>query len=360
MAWAPIAFGVLLAQLLALHVVGASDLPDCAVDADACLGAGDIAEEAWSEGQIEDQEEAESALMEVQLLQTKIQTRPMPVGAASAPAHHVAQSAAAADLSKVALHASSAEQASAATKDVAGANASAAAGEGSSASSDSIVSLDHNGHICMLCGKPLPERMGTRKYTEFRTDCGRRSSPTGPSAADLTVPAVEFARSGKSADLSMNGFCALNFAKSCADAVANRDYLYWPKSLDLASAAMSANAPWDARYCGLNGFLHKDIVKLQNNFTGMREKAQELCDTKYAKHGIEKLTFLDMMSKSRYDDKEAPTQQEAELLAAWNCAMGDLGCDMAMCAYSFCHQDKGAFGLYNECAGWDPVEGMPL
>mmetsp|Transcript_102726 Transcript_102726/g.306898 ORF Transcript_102726/g.306898 Transcript_102726/m.306898 type:complete len:352 (+) Transcript_102726:79-1134(+) len=351
MARAAALLGALLAQqLLARSAPGGGGPSACEAGLEACTISEDPAQ-VWSEGEVEAEEEAEAAMMEVQLLQNKVQRRLVPVGASGQQAGSAAPPSAALHPSLVGRLSTSVE------KD--GTTSSASAADASD-HSDGVVSLDHNGRVCMLCGKPLPERVGNRTYTEFRMDCGSRSSTTGPSATDLTVPAVAFAKPGDGGRLPMNGFCALNFAKSCADAVANRDYLYWPKSLDLSSEAMRTNAPWDARYCSLNGFLHKDVVALQHNFTGMRAKAQELCSTKYAKHGIEKLTFLDMMSKSRYEDKDAPTLHEAELLAAWNCAMGDLGCDMAMCAYSFCHQRQGALGLYGECAGWDPVSGMPV
>eukprot|EP00933_Yihiella_yeosuensis_P080655 TRINITY_DN94119_c0_g1_i1.p1 TRINITY_DN94119_c0_g1~~TRINITY_DN94119_c0_g1_i1.p1 ORF type:complete len:314 (-),score=69.63 TRINITY_DN94119_c0_g1_i1:116-1057(-) len=218
-----------------------------------------------------------------------------------------------------------------------------------------VLSLDHNGRVCMLCNKPLPDRIGNRQYTEFRRDCGNRSSSTGPSAADMAVPAVELWKSGS----NTNGFCELNFAKSCADAVANKDYLYWPKSIDLKHSSMRANVRWDGKYCQLNGFLQRDVVMLQHNFTAMRDRANELCQTKYTRHGIQGLTFLDMMEKSRHEDQASPSQKEAEEMAAWSCAMGDLGCDMAMCTYSFCDRG-GNIGLYDECKGWDPVAGMPM
>lgn len=227
-----------------------------------------------------------------------------------------------------------------------------------SAESTGMISVDHNGNACMLCGRPLPERTGGKVYTEFRKDCGRYSSPKGPAAQHLTTPAVQFLQTGGARDT--NGFCELNFAKSCADALANRDYLYWPKSLDLSHSSMRSTAPFDARYCHLNGFLEEDVVALQHDFEGMHGKAKELCETKYAKHGIHMLTFLDMMKKARYEDKNAPSPEEAEQLAAWNCAMGDLGCDMAMCAYSFCKKKDGSQGVYGNCTGWDPVHGMPI
>lgn len=226
---------------------------------------------------------------------------------------------------------------------------------------DHVISLDHAGRVCMLCNKPLPDRIGSRHYAEFRTDCGSKSSPTGPSAADMARPTIELWQRGSKADAAAsNGFCELNFAKSCADAVANKDYLYWPKSLDLKHASLSSNVPWNKRYCQLNGFLEQSVVMLQHNFTAMQQKALEQCNSKYSRYGIEKLTFSDMLELSKHEDAETLSLEEAERMAAWNCAMGDLGCDMAMCAYSFCVQPSGKTGLYGECQGWDPVAGMPF
>lgn len=222
---------------------------------------------------------------------------------------------------------------------------------------EGLVTLDHNGHLCMLCAKPLPERVD-KEYKEFRTDCGRSSSPTGPAATDLSKPVVQFMEEGN--QMKKNGFCELNYAKSCADAIANKDYMYWAKSLNLKDPRMRSTAIWDARYCYKNGFLDKDVVALQHNFYGMQVKARELCKLKYAKHGIDKLSFLDMMTLSKYNDASAPSLQDAEALAAWNCGMGDIGCDMAMCAYSYCDKGNGTIGLYDECEGWDPIKGMPF
>lgn len=221
---------------------------------------------------------------------------------------------------------------------------------------EGLTTQDHNGNMCMLCGKPLPERVN-RTYTEFRKDCGAMSSPTGPQADVLKKPVAQLIQTLESG-VERNGFCQLNFAKSCADAVANKDYLYWAKSLDLKAPAARENAAWDGRYCRLNGFLDAGMVALQHDFHGTQAKAKELCKTKYSKYNLENITFMDMMSAARYDDKDAPTHAEAELLAAWNCAMGDLGCDMSLCAYSFCDKGSGT-GLYDECKGWHPVHGMP-
>jgi len=238
--------------------------------------------------------------------------------------------------------------------------ASEAANVTKAAQEDAPISMDHNGHVCMLCSKPLPERTN-KNYTEFRTDCGGKSSHTGPTKSSLSVAAVSLHETNDAGEVVSNGFCELNFAKSCADAVANQDYLYWPKSINLNASASRANAAWDARYCALNGFLEHDIVSLQHDFGGLRSKGETLCKTKYSKYNTEKLSFMDMMSAARYDDETAPKLEEAELLAAWNCAMGDLGCDLALCAYSFCKKGASSeHGLYDECEGWDPVNGMPF
>eukprot|EP00434_Breviolum_minutum_P018437 symbB.v1.2.016267.t2/scaffold1234.1/size130244/9 len=215
-----------------------------------------------------------------------------------------------------------------------------------------VMSLDHNGKVCMLCNRPLPERID-RPYEVFRTDCGKHSSATGPSLDVMAMPAVQVAGTGGKAE----GFCALNFAKSCADAVANKDYLYFAKGIDFNHESMRSNVRWDGRYCLLNGFLETSVVHLQKNYSALQQHAEQLCETKYSKHGIDRLSFLDMLQLSKQEDSSAPSLQEAEAMAAWNCAMGDLACDMAMCAYSFCKQADGrSTSLYGECPGWDPAK----
>jgi len=323
---------VLLLSLLAAGCAGSCELEH----GDAC----EAAEDDWGLDELADQE---AELVEVTLLQTQFkQQRGVVTETLSKNNYNGAAS-------------------SEALVDEQADKAVAKAAEHHEAEDEHVISLDHNGNVCMLCNKPLPERVGDRQYTEQRTDCGRRSAPTGPSAEDMARPAVQLWQRGPTAgqQLESNGFCELNFAKSCADAVANKDYLYWPKSFDLRHPAMRPNVGWDSRYCRLNGFLDKSVVKLQHNFTGLQQKAQELCQTKYAKHGIESLTFMDMLELSKHEDSSAPSLEEAERMAAWNCAMGDLGCDMAMCAYSFCQQG-GGIGLYEECKGWDQVKGMPF
>merc|ERR1719327_1685535 len=109
------------------------------------------------------------------------------------------------------------------------------------------------------------------------------SSSTGPNASILDVPAVQLAQiNGTTKAIERNGFCQINFAKSCVDAVANKDYLYWAKSVDLKAPEAYENAAWDGRYCRLNGFLEANMVALQHDFESTRAKADELCKTKYA------------------------------------------------------------------------------
>lgn len=266
-------------------------------------GCTDSCEEEWALDQLADAEESE--LLDVRLLQTQLTQQRGP--------------------SQVALDSENSEN---------------------SENSDHVMSLDHNGKVCMLCNRPLPERID-RPYEAFRRDCGKHSSATGPSLDVMAMPAVQVAGAGKA-----EGFCALNFAKSCADAVANKDYLYFAKSIEFNHASMRSNVRWDGRYCLLNGFLETSVVSLQRNFTVLQQHAEELCETKYSKHGVDRLSFLDMLQLSKQEDSSAPSLQEAEAMAAWNCAMGDLACDIAMCAYSFCKQADGrSTALYDTCPG---------
>jgi len=227
------------------------------------------------------------------------------------------------------------------------------------ASSEALATIDGSGNKCLLCGRPKPERTGGKFYSELRQDCGNFSTFDGPKEEALHIPAIQFSTNSTQKAHGSNGFCELNYAKSCADAIVNKDYLYWAKSMNMKHSLLNDTAAWDARYCHVNGFLDKSITSFQHDFEGMLQKAKELCDSKYAKYGIEKLTFLDMMKSARYDSPNSPTLQDAERLAAWNCAMGDLGCDLALCAYSFCDKGNGELGIYDDCKGWHPVHGMP-
>jgi len=285
--------------------------------------------QSLSEDEIEQEEALEAESINVQLLQSKRKT----------PAARISSSV------KKSSEAQAAE------------NGDAAESEGSS-----MVTSDHNGRVCILCDKPLPHRLGGKTYNYSRMDCGGKSSPNGPTQEALNTPVAEFSRAATKHDAATNGFCELNFAKSCADAIINQEYMYFAKSTNLAHHKLKENAKWDGRYCQKNGFLTHEFRLLQQNFTALQEKASALCKSKYAKFGLDKMTFTDMTRRARYDDPAAPTLEDAEFLAAWNCAMGDLGCDIALCSYSFCEEgkDDSSIGLYDQCKGWDPVKGMPI
>merc|ERR1719436_2030735 len=51
--------------------------------------------------------------------------------------------------------------------------------------------------------------------------------------------------------------------------------------------------------------------------------------------------------------------ESASVAAAWNCALGDLSCDIAYCNYAYCEKPGGGVGIMSECEGWDAVRGMP-
>merc|ERR1740121_2317550 len=110
----------------------------------------------------------------------------------------------------------------------------------------------------MMCDKPPLHRTGGKQYATFRKDCGSHSTPTGPDMAALTTPVLQLL----SKDKDMNGFCALNYAKACADAIANEDYLYWAKSLDFSSEDLHREVAFNTRYCQLNGFLDSKVTRL--------------------------------------------------------------------------------------------------
>eukprot|EP00747_Dinoflagellata_sp_TGD_P127342 gnl/TRDRNA2_/TRDRNA2_174389_c0_seq1.p3 gnl/TRDRNA2_/TRDRNA2_174389_c0~~gnl/TRDRNA2_/TRDRNA2_174389_c0_seq1.p3 ORF type:complete len:154 (+),score=11.41 gnl/TRDRNA2_/TRDRNA2_174389_c0_seq1:591-1052(+) len=148
--------------------------------------------------------------------------------------------------------------------------------------------------------------------------------------------------------------------KICADSIYNKDFLYQAKSITLPR-----ENNFDTWYCLNNGWLEKDIVALQHDFEAMNAKQKHLCETKYAKYDIKSMTFRRMLKAYTCDHSALPgnckpNKTQAEVLGAWNCAMGNAGCDMAYCAYSFCDKGDGSIGRYEECPGWHPINGMPI
>eukprot|EP00440_Ansanella_granifera_P020601 gb/GFBE01022373.1/.p1 GENE.gb/GFBE01022373.1/~~gb/GFBE01022373.1/.p1 ORF type:complete len:300 (+),score=79.46 gb/GFBE01022373.1/:1-900(+) len=206
---------------------------------------------------------------------------------------------------------------------------------------------DMHGKICILCDLPLPERTD-REYVQ-RTDCGNHSWFEYPEVGD--IPLVTFNREAKDGQPETNAWCELNAQKVCADSIANKDFLMQAKSVEYPP-----DEEYDLYYCKHNGWLSKEIKALQNDFEGMKARADQECSSRH----YENITLNQMkVVYGTGKDRGQPTVEEARFVGDWTCAMGSSGCDMAYCAYSFCELPDGTIGRYGQCEGWDPVKGMP-
>jgi len=208
-----------------------------------------------------------------------------------------------------------------------------------------------------------------------------RSSPSfvvGMSSAKVSAaaqmdetPAIKFNVGGWS------GFCEMGWSL-CPDAKANKDYVYYAKGVGPVYARASGKT--DRFYCGQNGFLKPEIASIVHNFTALQAKGEELCKTKYAEYAESaKFTGIaDAMNAGiadNFDGHKSFAQAVADIAAdpysmimdekasnmaaAWNCALGDLACDLAYCNYAYCEKGDGSYGIMEECEGWDKVHGMP-
>jgi len=189
-------------------------------------------------------------------------------------------------------------------------------------------------------------------------------------SGDMT-PAINYNIKGWS------GFCEMGWSL-CPDAKVNKDYMYYAKGVGPVWARAAGVV--DKIYCGLNGWLKPDIATLVHNFTALQAKGEELCKTKYAKYA-ETLTLTGLndaeltgLADNFKGEKslqqiihEARTdpgrlifdEKAAHMSAGWNCALGDLSCDIAYCNYAYCEKGDGSYGVMEECEGWDKVHGMP-
>jgi len=209
--------------------------------------------------------------------------------------------------------------------------------------------IDMNGRPCSFCGEPLPERVD-KNYTK-RTDCGNHSLLEHPEV--LERPLVDFNRPATGGKSATNAWCELNVQTVCADSLYNRDFLYQAKVFD---APRNMEFTYDFWYCKYNGFLEPEIRALQNDFDGMQAKAAQFCEERTDWRSITMKQMLQEYAPGVARGR--PTEEEARFLGSWLCAMGSAGCDMAYCAYTYCDKGGDAFGVYEECEGWDPVKGM--
>jgi len=204
-------------------------------------------------------------------------------------------------------------------------------------------SIDMNGRPCSYCGPPSADRID-REYA-VRTDCGNKSRE-----ATKDIPFVNISEPGTSAA------CELNYQKACSDAVYNKDYVYFGKSIDLSSA----EAKVDGHFCLQYGFLEPSLVAIADNFTALHMKGVELCRTKFAKYRWDTITFSQFEAVAHTASQRGyPTRWEAEFVAAAKCALFDmhLGCEIAFCAYTFCKNGDGTVSAYNECPGFTQLHG---
>lgn len=162
-------------------------------------------------------------------------------------------------------------------------------------------------------------------------------------ASDDT-PAADFHVDG------WDGFCQIGWTL-CPDAHASGDYGHYARGLvESPGFGEEVAVIADTKYCGLNGFLEPDIKAIAGNFTALQAKGEELCSTTF------NTSYQHTVTLSMNNNGTTPGETEAEYyakVATWNCAMGDLSCDLAYCNTAFCKQEDGSFGAMGECEGWD-------
>lgn len=221
--------------------------------------------------------------------------------------------------------------------------------------------------------KPYPELLAHNYTLPEGSGCGER--PDIP--RNNSAPASKFFVPGNASDAGWSGFCELGWPL-CPDAVANQDYSYYWRGLGPQWVNQARDD--DSQYCLNNGWLEPEIARIVRNFTALQAKGEELCRTKYQNLTVDAEPFdLNRLTpvggivtgnsirnahKERaeiHGVKDYPSidEEAAAVLAAWNCGLGDLSCDIAYCNYAYCMQPDGTVGVMDECEGWDAVRGMP-
>lgn len=212
--------------------------------------------------------------------------------------------------------------------------------------------VDAKGRLCPRCKTPPPERVD-RNYT-LRADCGNHSPSVDPAAA--SEPVISFYRPAVDGRPETSAVCELNFDVACANAIYNEDLLFYAKAMNTFRGLT-----WDPWYCQMNGFLKPDIVALQHDFEGSLARAKQICDAIPLTYGWNTtMTLDDHVPLAGNLRPRRPTPEELESNVAWTCAVGNVACDLAWCAYTYCDKGDGTIGVYDDCDGWDPVRGMPV
>jgi len=202
--------------------------------------------------------------------------------------------------------------------------------------------------------------------------CGTR--PDIP--RNKSAPAKSFFLAGSGSDPGWNGWCESGWTV-CPDAVANQDYSHYWRAL--GPVWVNSEGHIDSQYCLNNGWLKPEIARIVRNFTALKAKGEELCREKYQeitvdgykpynvlnvtggasvaiKLGLDHKATAESHGVKNYTEMD---EEAAAVAAAWNCALGDLSCDIAYCNYAYCEQPDGTAGIMSECEGWDVVQGMP-
>lgn len=188
---------------------------------------------------------------------------------------------------------------------------------------------------------------------------------------------------------NISGWCyfsrAGDWARLCQEANENQDYSRYGLGLrgkyiaDLAAGGedhlvLSVNCPWgslrtnndvylyDDYYCAALGYMDLPWRKAYN-WTEWDQLAKKECDklTKihpdymdfnmYGPNKLEKWEDDEQrLWEHAYFHEECPAQKLAQRHAAYKCALGGIGCDMAFCAMNFCRDETGKVRHGNQCS----------
>lgn len=234
-----------------------------------------------------------------------------------------------------------------------------------------------NSGLSPISNTPHPEMLEHTYGKPEGSGCGEPGEIAGLHSflslpKQLGKPASTFYRAPTATDPGWNGFCEMGWTL-CPDAVVNEDYSYYWRGL--GPNWVNTAGFTDKFYCLNNGWLKPEIASIVRNFTALKAKGEELCKTKYAAPelnrdeltvmgGVEVATALGKQhQKAAFErgetDYPVMDEEAANIAAAWNCALGDVSCDMAYCNYAYCELPDGTVGVMDECEGWDAVKGMP-
>lgn len=181
----------------------------------------------------------------------------------------------------------------------------------------------------------------------------------------------------------MDGFCYFGVQASCTTSHRSRDYkLYAVGSIGAGLAldayygmrdvyvdpsgfrTMPGVSLEDAKWCHDIGALNiSQPERLLRDSDALEKKAQEMCDA--FDEPIEEMTMAEL--KQRWDEnrellnnyyKDPPDARPAAFdrvtksnrwVGGWNCAMGTLACELALCIYHYCWLEGGVIGQGAQC-----------